>query len=34
MKANTPLSNVMMAVLDKAGVPMEQFGESWGSIDL
>ena len=34
MKANTPLSNVMMAILDKAGVPTEQFGESSGRIEL
>ncbi len=26
----TPLSNLMLTILDKAGVPMEQFGESWG----
>jgi hypothetical protein len=30
----TPLSNLMLTILDKAGVPMEQFGESWGSVDL
>ena len=30
----TPLSNLMISILDKAGVPTEQFGESWGSVDL
>jgi hypothetical protein len=30
----TPLSNLMLTILDKAGVPMDQFGESWGSVDL
>ena len=34
MKANTPLSNVMMAILDKAGVPTDRFGESSGRIEL
>jgi hypothetical protein len=34
MKASTPLSNVMMAVLDKAGVSTERFGESSGRIEL
>jgi hypothetical protein len=33
-KANTPLSNLMMAVLDKAGVPTEKFGDSSGRIEL
>ena len=27
-------SNLMLTILDKAGVPMDQFGESWGSVDL
>ena len=26
----TPLSNLMLTILDKAGVPTDQFGESWG----
>jgi hypothetical protein len=30
----TPLSNLMLTLLDKAGVPTEQFGESWGRIEL
>jgi hypothetical protein len=30
----TPLSNLMLTILDKAGVRMDQFGESWGSVDL
>jgi hypothetical protein len=34
MKANTPLSNVMMAILDKAGVATDHFGESSGRIEL
>jgi len=34
MKANTPLSNVMMAILDKAGVATDRFGESSGRIEL
>jgi hypothetical protein len=34
MKASTPLSNLMMTLLDKAGVPTEKFGESSGRIDL
>jgi hypothetical protein len=34
MKTNTPLSNVMMAVLDKAGVSTDHFGESSGRIEL
>jgi hypothetical protein len=34
MKANTPLSNVMMAILDKAGVSTDRFGESSGRIEL
>jgi hypothetical protein len=33
-KPNTPLSNLMMAVLDKAGVPTEKFGDSSGRIEL
>ena len=33
-KANTPLSNLMIALLDKAGVPTEKFGESSGRIEL
>jgi hypothetical protein len=33
-KPNTPLSNLMLAVLDKAGVPTEKFGESSGRIEL
>ena len=32
-KANTPLSNVMMAVLDKAGRGDRKFGDSSGRID-
>jgi len=34
MKANTPLSNVMMTILDKAGVSTDHFGESSGRIEL
>jgi hypothetical protein len=34
LKANTPLSNLMIAVLDKAGVPTEKFGDSSGRIDV
>ncbi|MEO8256377.1 MAG: DUF1552 domain-containing protein [Acidobacteriota bacterium] len=34
MKANTPLSNVMTAILGKAGVPTDHFGESSGQVDL
>jgi len=34
LKANTPLSNVMMAILDKAGVATDRFGESSGRIEL
>ena len=34
MKANTPLSNVMIALLDKAGVSTDRFGESSGRIEL
>jgi hypothetical protein len=33
-KANTPLSNMMIALLDKAGVPTEKFGDSSGRIEL
>jgi hypothetical protein len=33
-KPNTPLSNLMMAVLDKAGYPTEKFGDSSGRIDI
>jgi hypothetical protein len=33
-KANTPLSNLMIALLDKAGVPTEKFGMSSGRIEL
>ena len=34
LKADTPLSNLMIALLDKAGVPTEKFGESSGRIEL
>ena len=34
MKAGTPLSNLMITLLDKAGVPTDHFGESSGRIDL
>jgi hypothetical protein len=34
LKANTPLSNLMIAVLDKAGVPTEKFGDSSGRLEL
>ena len=34
MKASTPLSNLMISVLDKAGVPTDHFGESSGRIEL
>jgi hypothetical protein len=34
MKANTPLSNLMIALLDKADVPTDRFGESSGRIEL
>ena len=30
----TPLSNLMISILDKAGVPTDRFGESWGTVDL
>jgi hypothetical protein len=33
-KANTPLSNMMIALLDKAGVPTDKFGDSSGRIEL
>jgi hypothetical protein len=33
-KANTPLSNLMIAVLDKAGIPTEKFGDSSGRIEI
>jgi hypothetical protein len=31
---NTPLSNVLVAVLDKLGVPAEGFGDSTGFVAL
>ena len=34
MKAGTPLSNLMITLLDKAGVPTDHFGESSGRIEL
>jgi Protein of unknown function (DUF1552) len=34
MPAGTPLSNLMIALLDKAGVPTDHFGESSGRIEL
>jgi hypothetical protein len=34
MTASTPLSNLMITLLDKAGVPTEKFGESVGRVDL
>jgi hypothetical protein len=33
-KPNTPLSNMMIALLDKAGVPTDKFGDSSGRIEL
>jgi hypothetical protein len=33
-KANTPLSNLMIALLDKAGMPTEKFGDSSGRIEI
>jgi len=34
LKASTPLSNLMITLLDKAGVSTEHFGESSGRIEL
>ncbi|MGH9148712.1 MAG: DUF1552 domain-containing protein, partial [Vicinamibacterales bacterium] len=34
MKTSTPLSNLWITVLDKAGVPTDKFGESIGRIEL
>jgi hypothetical protein len=34
MKPGTPLSNLMITLLDKAGVPTDHFGESSGRIEL
>jgi hypothetical protein len=33
-KASTPLSNLWMTVLDKAGIPTDKFGESVGRVDI
>ena len=30
----TPLSNLMISLLDIAGVPTDTFGESWGRVEL
>jgi hypothetical protein len=34
MKTSTPLSNLWITVLDKAGIPTDKFGESVGRVDL
>jgi hypothetical protein len=34
MKTGTPLSNLMITILDKAGVPTDHFGDSSGRIEL
>ena len=34
MKTSTPLSNLWITVLDKAGIPTDKFGESVGRIEL
>jgi Protein of unknown function (DUF1552) len=34
MDSYTPLSNLMISVLDIAGVPTDKFGESWGRVEL
>jgi hypothetical protein len=34
MNDRTPLSNLMITLLDKAGVPTDKFGESVGRVDL
>jgi hypothetical protein len=34
LKGSTPLSNLMITVLDKAGIPTDKFGESVGRVDL
>ena len=34
MTKYTPLSNLMITLLDKAGVPTDHFGESSGRIEL
>ncbi|HEY7448515.1 MAG TPA: DUF1552 domain-containing protein [Vicinamibacterales bacterium] len=34
LKGSTPLSNLMITVLDKAGIPTDKFGESVGRIEL
>jgi hypothetical protein len=34
LKASTPLSNLMITLLDKAGVSTDHFGESSGRIEL
>jgi hypothetical protein len=30
----TPLSNLMISILDTAGVPTDHFGESWGRVEI
>ena len=34
MDSYTPLSNLMISLLDIAGVPTDKFGESWGRVEL
>ena len=34
VKNNTPLSNLMLTILDVAGVPTEKYGESNGRVEL
>jgi hypothetical protein len=34
VKETTPLSNLMVAFLEVAGIPTEKYGESTGRIDL
>ena len=33
-KMGTPLSNVLLSVIESAGVPIDSFGDSTGTIDL
>jgi hypothetical protein len=34
MSQSTALSNLMLSVMDKAGISLEKFGQSWGPINL
>ena len=34
VKDSTPLSNLMLTILDVAGIPTDKYGESSGRVDL